>query len=115
MLVNSSRLTKKTAAVVMTLVVFMTMMKSFAFAKETFSSPPSTASPTDAALQSGPDGSSETENFKPPKNLFADYDSFFSITAPLSRNRIDIARLSSRTRHTILSGIRPDIFIPPES
>lgn len=115
MLLNSSRPTRKTAAIVMMLIVFMTMMKSFAFAKETFLSPPSTAFTYDAALQAGPDGSAETENFKPPKNLFMDYDSFFSNTAPLLRNRIDLTRLSLRSRHHILSGIRPDIFIPPES
>lgn len=105
---------KKFAAVLMMLIVFVAIMKSTTFAKELKVS--SGTNISQALYQADPvdTGKAATNDFKPPKQSFVDYDFFFSCSSFKPLNPLHDSLLAIPPDTQSVPGAWPDIFIPPK-
>lgn len=104
----------KAIAVFLVLMVFVTMVNSLAGVRASHASPGPVVSVT--VCQSVPSGSSipVKDDFKPPKQSFVDYDIFFSCVALKPINRPEASFHTADSGIRALSGVLPEILIPPK-
>lgn len=104
----------KAIAVFLVMVVFMTMVNSLAASRASHASPGPVLTVTVSQSVTPESSIPVKDDFKPPKQSFVDYDIFFSCVElkPMNRPEATFHNADSGTR--ALSGVLPEILIPPK-
>jgi len=105
---------KKIVTVFMIMIVFVTIMKSFAIAKEMRVDHKSNFSPSICQTETADFGKTDMDDFNPPKQSFVDYDMFFSCATLIPLNLPHDSLLAVPLRSLAIPDNWPEILIPPK-